>query len=346
MKKLILSCLILLTFQTGFAQPDVPIIQNLDLSKAPPGKVSKFWLHVVSNGLAQPVLVPVMVARGVEDGPVLGLTAAIHGNELNGIPVIQEVFQKIDPTKMKGTLVGVPGLNVPGMEMEQREYPGGDDLNRLFPGKADGDQSQQYAYYVFEKIIRHFDVLVDMHTASFGRVNSHYVRADMSDTLLAKLALLQFPDIIVSNQGQPSAGSASTGGRTLRAEASLNGIPCLTIEFGNPQVYQREMIERGVEGILNAMSQLGMIDRPVKMLPHVPFLCKKSYWLYTDEGGLLEVPVELAQPVRKGELTGVLKNPFGGVVREYFAPEDGIIIGKSTNPVNRSGGRIVHLGVR
>lgn len=344
--KSILTTLLIFTLCANLSsQSDVPVIQTLDLTKAPKGKISKYWLHIADNGLAQPVLVPVIVAKGIEDGPVLGLTAAIHGNELNGIPIIQEVFKKIDPAKLQGTLVGVPGLNIPGMQMDQRGFIDGEDLNRLFPGRDNGDISQQYTRRIFDRIVRHFTHLIDMHTASFGRVNSLYVRADMGDSLLAKLSHLQFPDIIVNNKGAPSAGAGS-GEQTLRAEAVNHGIPCLTIEYGNPQVYQPEMIQKGTTGVMNAMAALGMIKKSIPPTPSKAVVCKKSYWIYTDMGGLLEIPVELAQTVKKGELIGILKNPFGDVLKEYFSPEDGVIIGKSTNPVNMNGGRILHLGVQ
>ena len=342
MKNYIIIALLFLG-NTLTAQTDIPIIKELNLPAVPKGQVSKYWLHLVDNGLSQPVLVPIIVAKGNEDGPVLGLTAAIHGNELNGIPVIQQVFQQIDIQTLKGTLVGVPGLNIPGMEANQREFTDGTDLNRIFPGKANGNDSQQYTYYIFEKIAKHFNVLIDMHTASFGRVNSMYVRADVADATLEKLAELQYPDIIVVNKGNPSAGG---DGKTLRAEAAQNGIPCLTIEYGNPQVFQPDMTSRGVVGIFNAMSHLGMIEKPITPSTLPTVVCSKSYWLYTDMGGLLEVPVELAQTVKKGELIGILRNPFGDILKTYTAPENGVVIGKSSNPINRSGGRILHLGVQ
>ena len=343
MKNWLFFLLFFLPGNQSFSQTDIPIIQQLDLSAAPKGQVSRYWLHLTDNGLSQPVLVPVIVAKGLEDGPVLGLTAAIHGNELNGIPVIQQVFQMLDAETLKGTLVGVPGLNTPGIEANQREFTDGTDLNRIFPGKAKGNESQQFTYYIFEKIAKHVDVLIDMHTASFGRVNSMYVRADVADDTLEKLAALQFPDIIVVNKGNPSAGG---DGKTLRAEAADHGIPCLTIEYGNPQVYQSDMTDRGVAGILNAMSYLGMTNDPITESRMPTVVCSKSFWIYTDMGGLLEVPVELTQQVKKGDVIGVLRNPFGDILKTYTAPEDGVVIGKSTNPVNRSGGRILHLGVK
>jgi predicted deacylase len=342
---LFLICLFGCSFSALHSQSDIQIITELDLSTAPAGKISKYYLHFVDNGLGQPVYVPIMVAKGVEEGPVLGLTAAIHGNELNGIPIIQEVFQRIDLDNLSGAVVGVPGLNVISLNMDSRRFIDDEDLNRTFPGKENGNRSEQYAFRIFDKIVRHFDYQIDMHTASFGRINSLYVRADMADTTLAQMAILQDADIILDNKGIPSAGAAASSPRTLRAEAVLNGIPTITVEYGDPQVYQPEMILRGVTGIFNTLQWLEMLPSSTKSQPEEAVLCKKSYWVYTTQGGMLEIPVELKQQVEKGQVIGILKNAFGDVIETYYAPEAGIVIGKSTNPVNMTGGRIIHLGV-
>lgn len=327
------------------SQSDIQIITELDLSAAPAGEISKYYLHLVDNGLGQPVYVPIMVAKGREEGPVLGLTAAIHGNELNGIPIIQEVFQQLDLESLRGTVVGVPGLNVISLNLDSRRFVDDEDLNRAFPGKENGNRSEQYAFRIFDKIVRHFDYQIDMHTASFGRINSLYVRADMADEKMAKMAVLQDADIILDNKGIPSAGASAGSPRTLRAEAVLNGIPTITVEYGDPQVYQPEMTQRGVVGVFNTLQWLEMVPPANKRLPEAAVWCKKSYWVYTTQGGLLDIPVELKQQVAKGQVIGVLKNAFGDVIDTYYAPEAGIVIGKSTNPVNMTGGRIIHLGI-
>jgi predicted deacylase len=183
-----------------------------------------------------------------------------------------------------------------------------------------------------------------MHTASFGRINSLYIRGELGDEKISKMAMLQDADIVLNNKGVPSAGDNIAATRTMRAEAMLKGIPTITVEYGNPQVYQEDMVNRGVVGVKNVMKWLEMQSFTIpEIKPAV--ICKKSYWVYVDQGGLLEIPVELNQIIENGELIGVLKNPFGEVIKEYFAPEKGIVIGKSTNPVNIDGGRIIHLGI-
>jgi predicted deacylase len=345
MSRIIIVVLWLLGTSVAGQEPSIQVVETLPLEQAPAGEISRYWLHIIDNGLAQPVLIPVLIAKGATDGPVLGLTAAIHGNELNGIPVIQQLFQSIDPKEMKGTVVGIPGLNPVSLLQDRRRFVDEEDLNRNFPGKANGNRSQQFVHRIVEKVIRHFDVHMDLHTASFGRINSLYVRADLSNDTLAQLAFLQDADIVLQSTGKPSTADAIAATRTMRAEAMLRGIPSITIEYGDPQVFQPTMIRRGYFGVLNTMRWLGILEEEVLEPPKKAAVCKKSYWVYVDAGGLLEVPVALTQKVEKGTVIGILRNPFGDVIRTYYAPEKGIIIGKSTNPVNMNGGRIVHLGI-
>ena len=319
------------------------LVENIDLDKLPSREVSKLWLKIIDDGQSRPISIPVIIAKGTEEGPVLGLTAAIHGNELNGIKVIQEVIETIDVSKLKGTILAIPGLNQVSIIQDRRRFYDHQDLNRIFPGKENGTRSQQYVWHFNKKVLPHLDYLIDMHTASFGRINSLYVRGDLSNSDIKAMALLQDADIVLKSKG-PSAGVATSSTRTLRAEASLQGIPTITVEYGNPQVFQPEMIKRGVDGVKNVMSWLKMHDEAKQNFDKA-ILCERSYWIYVDKGGVLEVPVELKQIVEKGEVIGVLRNPFGDVLKTYTAPERGIVIGKSTNPINMSGGRIIHLGI-
>ncbi|MFC4723041.1 succinylglutamate desuccinylase/aspartoacylase family protein [Geojedonia litorea] len=307
--------------------------------------VHHFWLNMGTNTFGQPILVPIIVVQGNEVGPTLGITAAIHGNELNGIPIIHQLAAALDANRLKGRVIAIPGINTLSIELNQRKFVDDEDVNRSFPGKSNGSESEQYAHKIKERILPVFDVHLDLHTASFGRVNTLYARADASNDTILKLAELQQPDIILHSKGKPSFGTTSSATETLRAEAAALGIPSITVEYGNPQVFQKDMINRGVNGILNTLIWLNMYDGNISTDPIKPVYCKKSYWIYTDKGGFLEVPVKLNQLIKKGDPIGIIKNAFGEIIDTYLAPEDGIVIGKSTNPANRSGGRIIHLGI-
>lgn len=315
---------------------EAPIIMEFNLEDTPPGTIRHYWLKVISDGFANPICIPLMVARGEKPGPVLGVTAAVHGNELNGISVVQRLFNEIEIDELRGTIVACPVVNVPGYMRNMRRFNDGTDLNHIMPGKADGNVSQVYAYRFIDRLVKHFDYLLDLHTASTGRINSYYIRADMGDPTVRKLAELQNADIIVHNP--PSDG-------TLRGAVAELGIPAITLEVGNPSTFQKRLIRSGVTGIHNVICHLDMVEDEIEAAEKETVHCKSSFWMYTDTGGLLTVNVELRQLVVAGQVVATLRNVFGGLIKEYVAPVNGVIIGKSVSPVNQTGGRILHMGV-
>jgi len=312
------------------------VIRELKIEEAPKGEITCYWLQIVRDGMGVPIRIPVIVARGKEDGKVLGLTAAVHGNELNGIPVVQKLFTQIDITTLKGTIVGVPVVNVPSLLRKKRRFIDGTDLNHIMPGKPDGTVSQVYAWRIVSRLIKEFDFLIDLHTASNGRINSYYIRADMAHEVVRKMALLQNAQIIVHNP--PSDG-------TLRGTADEMGIPAITLEVGNPNTFQKGVIRDGLTGIHNVMDYLGLIKSDVEEPEEETVLCKRSYWIYSDTGGIMTVHPNVTDIVKKGDVIATMRTIFGDLVTEYRAPEDGVVIGKSVNPINQTGGRILHLGI-
>lgn len=311
-------------------------IKQLDIDQIQEPGLYRFWLELASDGMGRPIEIPILIAKGVGEGPVVGLTAAVHGNELNGIPVIQRLFRELDVEQMKGIVVGVPIVNAPSLLRKRRRFLDGTDLNHIMPGKEDGTVSQIYAWRFVDKVLNQFDYLVDLHTASNGRVNSYYIRADMSDEVVRKMALLQNAQIIVHNPPND---------KTLRGTAGELDIPAITLEVGDPNMFQKGMIRDGMTGIHNLLSWLNVTDYEIEENDSETILCKRSYWIYTDEGGMLQVYPKVTQMVEKGERIATLRNVFGDVLKEYFAPEAGVVIGKSTSPVNQTGGRILHLGI-
>jgi predicted deacylase len=212
---------------------DYPTFTEMRLSSFPPESINRFRLVLAYDGLAEPITVPVIVVKGRFNGPVLGITAALHGNELNGIPLIHKLLRELELDALSGTVVAIPVMNGPGFLRHQRGYFDGVDLNRLFPGKPDGNCGQIYVYQCMQKIVRHFNYHIDMHTASFGRVNSLYVRADMNNRMTHQMARLQEPQIIVHN-------TAPDG--SLRSAAMKLGIPSITVEIGDPSRIHRVCI--------------------------------------------------------------------------------------------------------
>lgn len=317
--------------------PKIEIVKNLNIDKINRGEFKRFYFHITDNGIGLPVLLPVIVAKGKKSGPTLGFTAAVHGNELNGIKVIHklmaEMAQEIE--NLAGTIIAIPLVNTLGALTSQRVFNNGEDLNRIMPGKQKGNSSAQFAYRFMRQIVSQMEYLVDLHTASFGRVNSLYVRADMEDPQSAVLARLQHPQIIVHNKGRDGS---------LRGAAAKLGIPAITVEVGDPQRFQSKMIKESLVGIHNILGFLKMLPLEEKHSAIPAIICQKSFWIHTDHGGLLEVYPHVTDRVKKGQVIAKLVDLFGDKIREYHAPNDGVVVGKSVNPISQTGARIIHLG--
>ncbi|KNC97694.1 succinylglutamate desuccinylase/aspartoacylase [Spizellomyces punctatus DAOM BR117] len=325
-------------------ESDVPpaiVRDRLAIEEFPVGAISTAWINIAKQGLSEWLRIPVIVARGKEDGPVVGITAVVHGNELNGVPCIHRVISDIDVSQLRGTVVAVPCVNVPGYLRYSREFSDGKDLNRLFPGQPEGTSSQIYAFNIMDKVVNHFNFLIDLHTASFGRVNSYYVRSDMNDPMAAAMAKLQQPQIILHNSGQDGA---------LRSAAMNRGVKAITVEIGNPQLFQNQYVQWSYLGVMRILAWLNMFSMDPENTVHggpppSTILCSKGFWIYTKTGGVLEVYPNVNTVVRKGDLIARIKNIFGNIVEEIYAPSSGVTIGRSSNPVAMAGDRVLHLGV-
>jgi predicted deacylase len=311
--------------------------ENLTLSKLKAGEIHYLNIYIPGSSLGTPWKVPLIVLRGIHKGPTLGITAALHGNELNGLSTIYKLIAQIDPETFCGTLVCAPISNIPGYTLGQRNFSDGVDLNRIMPGRPIGKKpSEIYAYFFSHKIVKHFDYLLDLHTASVGRINSLYIRADLESPQCKQLAFYQNPHIIVQKYDEEG---------TLRGWANSQNIPAITIEIGNPNTFQHDLIDDCLEGILNTMRGLKMISGEVLDLPRGTFICHSSHWIYTQTGGIVDVGVKLTQVVEPGDVLATVYDIFGRKSDEIIADKKGVVIGKNTFPSCEAGTRLVHLGL-
>ena len=307
----------------------------IEPSDFPKGKRTDLTVALFEDALGFPIEVPFIVVRGATKGPVLGVTAAVHGDELNGIRIIHELMRKIDPKQLAGTLICAPVVAIPAYRAGQRRFPDGTDLNHSFPGKRNGRSAEQFAWAFTRTFLPACDYLVDIHTASEGRINSFYVRADLENPKVREMALLMDPDIALHVRG---------GDGTLRAAARRKGTLAITVEAGNPRTFQRSMTRDGVQGILNIMRWAEMLDGEPE-LENEPVICRSSQWIYTTSGGILYQTYGLRDRLEKKQLIAETRDPFGEMHEQYFAPNDGIVIGMAQNPVAVTGTRFCHLGV-
>lgn len=318
-------------------RPQSVEIRPLDLECFPRGQRVDLRAAFYEDGLGNPLYCPLVVLRGKMPGPVLGLCAAVHGDELNGIKIIHNILEAVDTATLHGTLLCAPIVNVPAFQAEQRRFPEDNrDLNTVFPGKAKGLPSEQYARSFLTVFLSPLDYLVDIHTASAGRINSMYVRADLFSQEACDMATLMNPEIILHGR---------SGDGTLRSAARKRGIHAITVEAGNPSEFQGRMVDLGELGILNILAALDMWRGQLPVIePRTAIVCSKSQWIRTTAGGLLGCQFELTSRVNKRQTLATISDPYGHVTGSYFAPNAGIVIGMSRRPVAVPGTRFCHLG--
>lgn len=303
-----------------------------------PGETANVRFTVSETYLGDPVRIPVTIVNGDGAGPTLCLTAAAHGDELNGIEIVREVAHEWDHSELRGTLVCLPVLNVPGFIAQQRYLPIYDrDLNRSFPGNVSGTSAKRIAARVFDNFIEPCDLGLDFHTSTRGRSNMLHVRADMESTDVARIANAFASNVIIASEG-PSG--------SLRREASESGTPTITVELGEAHRFQRPLIDSALEGVLSVMAEFGMLETETVRWPGWRTVIEDSgekTWLRADAGGLVEMHHDRGSLVEAGDRVCTITNPFKTDVTTVEAPFTGLLIGVPENPLVYPGNPLCHL---
>ncbi len=283
-----------------------------------------------------PVSTPVLVVNGSMPGPTLCLTAAVHGDELNGIEMVRRVMYGLTPTKVSGAVIGVPIVNVQGFRRGSRYLPDRRDLNRYFPGNPHGSAAARIAHSFFTNVVAKCDALVDLHTGSFERTNLPQIRADLRN-----------PDAVTLTAGFGSMvilHSTPTVG-TLRYAATQAGIPAVTLEAGGPSQLELNEVKAGVKGIQTLINTLGMVKK-IRLWGDPEPVYYRSSWVRANNGGILLADVSLGSTVRKGDLLGTITDPMSNARSELRSPYSGRIIGMARNQVVMPGFAAFHVGIQ
>ena len=285
---------------TAEAPPDAPLdaLELLGESVAR-GTLRRLDWHSSANQTGVQAGAPVLVVHGTKPGPVLCLSSAVHGDELNGIEIVRRIVYSTDPADLKGTLIGVPIVNLSGFQRASRYLSDRRDLNRYFPGNPAGSLASRVAYSYFNSIVRKCDRLVDLHTGSFHRSNLPQLRADLANDDVLEMTH-GFGNISVLH---------STGGEgTLRRAAAQAGIPAVTIEAGEPLRLQEDAVLEGVEAIESYMAHLEMISR-IRVFGAPQPVYYESTWVRSNRGGILLSDVQLGESVELGQTLGRVIDP-------------------------------------
>ena len=277
---------------------------------------------------------PVRILHGREDGPVVWVNAATHGDEVVGVEVIRRLLTSLSPKEMRGTLIAVPVLNVLGVMTGERYLPDRRDLNRSFPGSARGSLASRIAHLMMTEVVAKCEVGIDLHTGSDRRTNLPQVRADLDDPRTRELA---------AAFGAPVMLHARIRDGSLRHAARERGATVLLYEGGEAWRFDEWAITAAVDGVRRVLAALGMVD-PVEPATEPSVECRQSGWVRARHTGFLHLDVELGQRVTDGERLGSMSDSFGRTLRLVRADRTGIVIGRTEAPVVNGGDAVVHIG--
>ncbi|WP_426416628.1 succinylglutamate desuccinylase/aspartoacylase family protein [Aestuariirhabdus sp. LZHN29] len=278
--------------------------------------------------------VPVVVAHGARKGPVMCMTAALHGDELNGIEIARQVIYGLELDSLAGTVVAVPIVNMEGFMKQQRYMADRRDLNRFFPGNPEGVTPARYAHGLFQNVILKCDALIDLHTGSYYRTNLPQLRADLKDERVAEMVARFGGMTVLQSAGNPGM---------LRNAAVDAGIPAVTMEVGGPLSLDPEAVEYGVKAIKTFFGELGM-TRSFRFWSTPQPVFFESEWVLSDYSGILLSKVKLGDKVREGEVIADVINPVTNSNREVVAPYAGTVLGMAVNQFVSPGYVIFRIG--
>lgn len=304
-------------------------------SKVEPGSFNT--LHWSSEqsfaSIATPV--PILIAHGAQPGPVLCMTAAVHGDELNGIEMVRRLMYDLEPATLRGTVIGVPIVNIDGFRRGERYLSDRRDLNRHFPGSADGSAAARIAYSFFSNVVTHCDYLVDLHTGSMARSNLPQIRGNLKKPEIVELAKHLGGITVLHDTGASG---------TLRRAATDSGVPTLTMEAGGPHVLEEGAVDYGVKALETLLDNLGM--RKSSRFWNVPQpVFYESEWVRAGQGGILLSQVKLGDKVKEGQVLGTVVDPVSNTGSAILAPFNGRILGIALNQVVMTGYAAYHVGV-
>jgi predicted deacylase len=288
------------------------------------------------------VTLPVHVVHGREGGQTMFVSAAVHGDELNGIEIIRRVLRFVDPATLRGTLLCVPVVNAYGFIGRSRYLPDRRDLNRSFPGSATGSLAARLANIMLAEVIRRSHFGVDLHTAAVHRVNLPQIRADFA----ARPGCRELAEIF----GVQVVLASPERDGSLRAAATQAGVDVLVYEGGEGLRFDEFAIKTGVEGIGRIMAARGLlelpggdIDPPVKELQRGPVFANASKWVRAPDGGVFRSARRIGQAVSEGDLLGCVANPYDDSEMEVRSPVRGLVIGATTLPIVNMGDALFHI---
>lgn len=300
-----------------------------------PGSREALSLPLPNLSTYTPMVMPVQVIHGRKEGPVLFVSAAIHGDEINGVEIIRQLLKRPGMKNMAGTLIAVPIVNVYGFHTHSRYLPDRRDLNRSFPGSQHGSLAARLAYTFRTEIVDKCTHGIDLHTGGNHRFNHPHIRANLDDKETNRLA---------KAFGTPVVVNANLRDGSLRQVTAEKGIPMLLYEAGEGLRFDALSVRAGVRGIRNVMREIGMLRQSKKRTPLLePLEAKSSSWVRAPQSGIFRAMAKPGVRVKTGDRLGAVSDALGSNESDVLAPFTGIVIGRANLPVISEGDALYHI---
>ncbi|UMB53092.1 succinylglutamate desuccinylase/aspartoacylase family protein [Lutibacter sp. A64] len=303
------------------------------------GETVQLKMDIAQLSIGIKIEVPIIVSRGLIDGPCLLLIGGIHGDETNGIEIVRQIVASGLNKPEKGTVICIPVLNVFGFLNKSREFPDGRDLNRQFPGSAKGSLASRFAYHLMTKVIPKVNYCIDYHTGGAQRFNYSQVRIDAKDEETLKLAKIFGSPYIVYSKSKE---------KTFRRSMADLGKKVLLFEGGKSFNLDKIVTKSGIQGAVNVMHYLEMRDFSSiisKEDPkNPPIIIKTSKWIRAKRSGMYRSYIHVGQKVEKGVKLGSISDPFGAYENVFKNPQEGYILNSNHAPVVNQGDALLHIG--
>lgn len=300
----------------------------------PAGETCNVELAIGESYSGMAVQIPIQIRRAVAEGPTVFITAALHGDEINGTGAIRRLIRDPEFTLLRGAVILVPVLNLPAFDRHSRYLPDRRDLNRSFPGSATGSLASRMAHIIFDEIVSRSDYGIDLHTAAVRRINYPNVRGDMGNPAVRRLAKAFGAEFILNGKG-PAGG--------LRREAVAAGCPTIIMEGGEVWKVEPGVVEAATLGIQNVLSSLKMLDIPAQP-PAYQVVIEKSTWVRADRGGFMKFHVKPGDIIEKDQPLATNTTLLGTERSVLHAPFDSVVIGMTSLPAISPGEPLCNLG--
>ena len=297
------------------------------------GKRMRIELPIGNLMSGTPVALPLIVVHGKKDGPVVWLSAAIHGDEICGVEIIRQALDAINAPTLAGTVIAAPVVNVHGFNTNDRYLPDRRDQNRSFPGSPRGSLASRIAYLFMKEVVKRSDVGIDLHTGADLRTNLPQIRCDIDHVPTRELA-----DVF----GAPMVIDARLRDGSLRQATVEAGKIMLLFEGGEASRFDPTAIAVGTAGVLRTLNHLGVTNVEVP-IGQRSLYSRSTSWTRASNSGIVHLDAHLGELVRAKQQVATIYDPFGKVLGKIKSKYDGIVVGHTQAPLVNRGDAISHI---